>query len=239
VSDVVAVLGPATIDEIVVDGGPVERRPGGTPHYAARALRAVGAAVIAIETGHLVSRLHHTAAGTEQEIVTVPEPLLPDRARALLPQLAGCRWVLLGGQTADDFPPETVRTLAGAGLLLCLDGQGLARGREPGHVSVRAIPQQRLEGIAALKVNEAEAEASPGLQVPELLVTRAERGAVVTAGGRRHVIEGGGHRLADPTGAGDTFGALYCLARTRGLAPDAAGRFAQDGVERLYPPMPG
>jgi sugar/nucleoside kinase (ribokinase family) len=239
VSELVGVLGPATVDEIMLGDGPAQRRPGGTPHYAARALRAVGATPVAIETGRLVSRLRHTASGTEQEIVTVPEPLLPEAARALLPRLAGCRWVLLGGQTAGDFPTETVQVLVDAGHLLCLDGQGLARGADAGPVSLRAIPAASLAGVAALKVNEAEAEASPGLDAAELLVTRAERGAVVTADGRGHVIAGSGRRLADPTGAGDTFGALYCLARTRGLGPAAAGRFAQDGVERLYPAEQG
>jgi hypothetical protein len=145
--------------------------------------------------------------------------------------------VLLGGQTAGDFPPETVRVLRDAGHLLCLDGQGLARGREPGPVRLRPIPPAGLSGIAALKVNELEAAASPALDVPELLVTRAERGAIVAAAGATHDIAGNGRRLADPTGAGDTFGALYCLARSRGLDPPAAGRFAQDGVERLYPAM--
>jgi sugar/nucleoside kinase (ribokinase family) len=48
------------------------------------------------------------------------------------------------------------------------------------------------------------------------------------------VIEGSGRRFADPTGAGDSFAALYCLARTRGLDPPAAGRFAQHQVEQLY-----
>src|SRR5262249_54772961 len=96
----VAVLGPATVDELELEDGTRVIRPGGTPHYAGRALRAQGAGVVAIETGLLHSRIQHTAAGTEQSIMSLPEPLLPGAARALLPQVAGCSWVLLGGQTA-------------------------------------------------------------------------------------------------------------------------------------------
>ena len=51
----VGVLGAAAQDQIVQPGGEILRRPGGTPHYAARALRAVGAEPVAIETGSLIS----------------------------------------------------------------------------------------------------------------------------------------------------------------------------------------
>jgi sugar/nucleoside kinase (ribokinase family) len=230
----VGVLGPAAEDEIVLEDGREQRRPGGTPHYAARALAWAGALPVAIETGTLVSRLRHTAAGTEQELASIPAPLTADAARELLPRLAGCDWVLLGGQTAGDFPVETLRVLAGAGHVLCLDGQGLARGSDAGPVRLRPFPPSLLDGVTALKVNEAEAGAAAHVAVPELLVTRAERGCVLVAGGREHAIEGSGRRLVDPTGAGDTFGALYCLGRTRGMPPPEAARFAQAGVEQLY-----
>jgi sugar/nucleoside kinase (ribokinase family) len=70
--------------------------------------------------------------------------------------------------------------------------------------------------------------------VPELLVTRADRGCEVTAGGERTVVPGTGGRFADPTGAGDSLSALYCLARTRGQPPPEAVRWAQAEVERIY-----
>jgi sugar/nucleoside kinase (ribokinase family) len=233
-SDRVAVLGPAAEDEIVLEDGTEQRRPGGTPHYAARALRAVGAVPVAIETGTLVSRLRHTPAGTEQELASVPDPLTPEAARELLPRLAGCAWVLLGGQAAGDFPVDTLRLLAGAGHRLCLDGQGLARGSEPGPVRLRAFSADLLEGVTAVKMNEAEARAAGPIDPPELLITRAERGCIVVVAGEEHEIEGSGRRLADPTGAGDTFAALYCLGRTRDMPPVAAAAYAQAQVEQMY-----
>jgi sugar/nucleoside kinase (ribokinase family) len=233
VTELVGVIGPAAQDEIIVDG--CERhRPGGTPLYAARALRAMGAAVVAIETGTLRSRMEHGADGTAQQILSLPPPLDPSRAAELLDELAGCTWVLLGGQTAGDFPIETIALLAGAGHRLCLDGQGLSRGSALGSVRMGPIAQEALAGITALKLNEAEAASAGAVSVPELLVTRAARGCEVTVAGRRHVVEGSGRRFADPTGAGDSFAALYCLARTRDLDPPAAAAYAQRQVEHLY-----
>jgi hypothetical protein len=230
----VAVLGPAAQDEVVLEDGTELRRPGGTPHYAARALAAAGASAVAIETGTLISRLRHTPDGTEQEIATIPEPLTPDAARKLLPQLHGCAWVLLGGQTAGDFPAETLRVLAEGGLAVCLDGQGLARGSAPGPVRLGPIDPELLEGVTALKLNEREARAAGRPAVPELLITRADRGCLLVVDGEEHVVAGNGRRFSDPTGAGDSFAALYCLGRTRGLEPPAAAQAAQEGVQRLY-----
>jgi len=230
----VAVLGPAAEDEVVLEDGTELRRPGGTPHYAARALAAAGASAVAIETGSLVSRLRHTPQGTEQEIASIPEPLTPEAARALLPQLEGCAWVLLGGQTAGDFPAETVRVLAEGGLAVCLDGQGLARGSQTGPVRLGPIDPGLLNGVTALKLNEQEAQAAGRPEVPELLITRADQGCILVVEGEEHVVAGNGRRFADPTGAGDSFAALYCLGRTRGLDPPAAAASAQDGVQRLY-----
>jgi pfkB family carbohydrate kinase/histidine kinase len=230
----VAVLGPAAQDEVVLEDGTQLRRPGGTPHYAARALAAAGACPVAIETGTLVSRLRHTAVGTEQEIASIPEPLTPEAARHLLPQLDGCAWVLLGSQTADDFPAETLRVFADGGITVCLDGQGLARGSEPGPVRLGPIDPARLDGVTALKLNEQEARATGRPDVPELLITRADQGCILVVDGEEHVVPGNGRRFADPTGAGDSFAALYCLGRTRGLDPRAAAASAQEGVQRLY-----
>ena len=230
----VAVLGPAAQDEVVLEDGTEVRRPGGTPHYAARALAAAGACPVAIETGTLISRLRHTPEGTEQEIASIPEPLTPEAARELLPQLDGCAWVLLGSQTAGDFPAETVRVFADGGFTVCLDGQGLARGSQPGPVRLGPIDQARLDGVTALKLNEQEARATGRPDVPELLITRADQGCILVVEGEEHVVPGNGRRFADPTGAGDSFAALYCLGRTRGLDPPAAAASAQEGVQRLY-----
>jgi sugar/nucleoside kinase (ribokinase family) len=230
----VGVLGAAADDEVVLEDGRELRRAGGTPLYAARALRAAGATPVAIETGRVQCRIHHTPGGTRQSILSLPAPLDADGARRLLPQLAGCSWVLLGGQTAGDFPPETIATLAGAGLHVCLDGQGLARGSHIGVIRLEPIDPARLAGVSALKLNAAEAEAAGPVAVDELLISRAEQGCTITAAGVETSIAGNGRRFKDPTGAGDSLCALYCLGRTRGAPPAAAARWAQGEVERLY-----
>jgi len=233
-TDRVAVLGAATQDQIVLADGRRSERPGGTPHYAERALRAVGADVVAIETGRLQSQIRHGTAGTEQSIISLPAPLDAAAAMRLLPQLSGCAWVHLGGQTAGDFPPETIAVLAESGMRISLDGQGLARGRRRGPVRLGRIDPAAIRGVHALKLNAAEAAAAGLLEVPELIVTRAEDGLEVTAAGVHSRVLGNGRRFGDPTGAGDSLCALYCLARTRGADPADAARWAQGEVERLY-----
>jgi sugar/nucleoside kinase (ribokinase family) len=230
----VGVLGPTASDQIVQADGGILRRQGGSPLYAARALRAAGAEPVAIETGSLVSYLDHTAGVTRQSILSLPDPLDIDRTAALLPRLRGCEWVVLGGQTGGDFPPESIALLADAGHEICLDAQGLARGSRTGPVQLGPIDPGWVERVTALKLNDAEAEASGPLTVPELLVTMAERGCTVTAGGTGHRLVGSGLRFADPTGAGDSFCALYCLARSGGSSPPEAAAWAQRRVEQLY-----
>jgi len=229
------VVGAATEDTVVLDDGPPQVRPGGTPHYAARALRFAGAEPRTVETAGMRSLIEHGPGGTRQEILSLPDPLTPERAEhEVLPALEGCDWVLMGGQTAGDFPPETIAVLAAAGHRICLDGQGLARGSRIGPVMLGPIAQRDLAGVTALKLNQAEAETAGRLEVPELLVTRAERGVLVRWLDDWYEIPGNGHRFADPTGAGDSFGALYCLERSRTVSPPAAARFAVQTVQRLY-----
>src|SRR6476619_6373171 len=232
----------------------IETRGGGDPDPAValllheRAVRIGGAlevsgqdpqvvtltAPVPIETGSLVSYLDHTTGDTRQSILSLPEPLDEDRTAALLPRLSGCEWVVLGGQTGGDFPPESIALLAGAGHKICLDAQGLARGSRIGPVHLGPIDLGWVEGVTALKLNDAEAGAAGPLTVPELLVTMAQRGCTVTAGGAEHRLAGSGLRFADPTGAGDSFCALYCLARSGGSSPPEAAAWAQQRVEQLY-----
>ncbi len=231
----VGVVGAATEDSVALDHGQSQVRPGGTPLYAARALRFAGAEPRSVETASLRSLIEHGPGGTRQEILSLPEPLTPERARReVLPALEGCDWVLLGGQTGGDFPVETIAVLAAAGHRICLDGQGLARGSRVGPIQLGPIAQRDVAGVTALKLNQAEAEAAGPLEVPELLVTRAEQGVLVRWRGEQYEIPGDGPRFGDPTGAGDSFAALYCLERSRNQPPPAAALAAATIVQRLY-----
>jgi sugar/nucleoside kinase (ribokinase family) len=231
----VGVLGAGSTDWIELGNDRVIRRPGGSPLYAARALRFAGAEPCVIETGRFESRLSHTDGRTSQELVAVPEPLSEDRVPELLERLRGCEWVLLGGQSAGDFPPSVLRLIADAGHRICLDGQGLARGPDPGPVQLGPVSQESVAAVTALKVNEVEHAAAGPLDVPELLLTRGRRGATLIVRGHEPVdVEAAPVTFGDPTGAGDSFGALYCLARARGEEPVPAVRFAVGMVEALY-----
>ncbi len=48
------------------------------------------------------------------------------------------------------------------------------------------------------------------------------------------MVPGSGVPFADPTGAGDSWSALYALARSGGETPAAAARYAVAEVERIY-----
>src|SRR5439155_20619572 len=60
----VGVVGAATEDTVVLDDGPPQVRPGGTPHYAARALRFAGAEPRTVETAGMRSLIEHGPGGT-------------------------------------------------------------------------------------------------------------------------------------------------------------------------------
>jgi sugar/nucleoside kinase (ribokinase family) len=231
----VGVLGAGSTDWIELGNDRVIRRPGGTPLYAARALRFAGAEPVVVETGRFESRLSHADGRTSQELVTVPDPLSDDRVAELLERLRGCDWVLMGGQSAGDFPPSVLRLIADAGHAICLDGQGLARGPSAGPVQLGPVAQESVAGVTALKVNEAEHAAAGPLDVPELLLTRGRLGATIVVRGHEPVeVPAGPVTFGDPTGAGDSFSALYILARGRGEEPAAAARYAVGMVEELY-----
>src|SRR5207249_2250984 len=118
------VVGHTAADTVITDTETIHR-PGGTPLYARRSLDALGVDCAVVTRGGFGSRLHHHEDGVEQWVEAVPEPFT---TAEVLSGVAGCEWLLLGGQTAGDFPPRTIADLAAAGHRLCLDGQGLCRG---------------------------------------------------------------------------------------------------------------
>jgi hypothetical protein len=241
----VGVLGPGVDDTIELPDSETLLRPGGTPLYAARALRFARAEPVAIEgPTRSASRIWHQPGGTMQELTALAEPLQPDWvAKHALPRLRGCRWVLLGGQSAGDFPPETITLLADAGHLLLLDAQGLARGHRIGPLVFERFSLEAVRGLQALKLNEVEARTVLGgseasalalLGVPEVLLSRGHEGLEVVTAGRSELVPASDTRFTDPTGAGDSLSALYCLARSKGAEPLEAARSAVEQVERLY-----
>jgi pfkB family carbohydrate kinase len=249
----IALLGHTTVDSVMSPAGEVEVRPGGAPLYGRRALRAAGEEPVVITKGAgldgalvlpwrspVLSVLRHLPDGVEQRLDSVGDPFTPEEVRGpMAALLAGCDWALLGAQAAGDFPPETIAAIVEMGLAVCLDAQGLARGREPGPVRLRAFPPNVVRGVSVLKLNRAEAGAAGDLAgltavVSEVLVTDGPRGAVVLTGAGAFDAPGSGHVFGDPTGAGDTFSAAYVLGRAHGLEPDDAALRAVELVEKLY-----
>jgi sugar/nucleoside kinase (ribokinase family) len=236
----IGVVGHRAADVVTTEAG-TEHRPGGTPLYARRSLEALGIPCVVVERGGFGSRLHHHDGVVEQWVEAVGAPFAPEE---VLAAVDGCGWVILGGQTAGDFPPETIAGLAGAGHGVCLDGQGLCRGDAPGPVRLRPFPPEAIRGVSILKLNRAEAEAAAGgldpeslgrLGAPEVVVTLGSDGALgVTADGEWRSPPTGTGAYADPTGAGDTWTAAYVAGRAAGESPEGAARAAAEHADHLY-----
>jgi pfkB family carbohydrate kinase len=236
----VGIVGHEAADVVITSAG-TQRRPGGTPIYARRSLEALGVAHVVVERGGFGSRLHHHDGVLEQRVEAVGEPF---SAADLLAAVDGCEWVILGGQTAGDFPPETIAALAAAGHRVALDGQGLCRGDAAGPVRLRPFPPEAVRGVSILKLNRAEAEAAAGsldpealaaLGAPEVAVTLGREGALGVASGRSWRSEPTGTaEYSDPTGAGDTWTAAYVVRRAAGEPPESAAHAAALHADHLY-----
>ena len=175
----VGIIGHTGWDVVSTPTEATQRRLGGTPLYAARALRALGVEPVVITKGAdlpdaivLPSRytfesvLVHSAEATDQQLASVGEPFTAAEARAMLPLLDGCEWVILGGQASTDFPTDMIAVLAAAGLRVCIDAQGLARGPDPGPLRLRPFPARAVAGASMLKLSQAEAMAVCGTWSP-------------------------------------------------------------------------
>ncbi len=97
--------------------------------------------------------------------------------------------------------------------------------------------------MRALKLSEEEALAAFGTLDPheiafqsgvaEVLVTLGSTGARVSAGGEVGTVSAAAVQGVDPTGAGDSFLALYADGRAEGLSPLAAAEAACEGVSAV------
>jgi sugar/nucleoside kinase (ribokinase family) len=150
--------------------------------------------------------------------------------------LEPCDWVHVAPLLRDDFSAAALAEIARAHVL-SLDGQGLARTRELGPLALDAdFDFELLRHVSVLKLAEEEAEAIleeinadslAGLGVPEVIVTRGSRGALIWAAGELTEVPA---RPSVPnvgaTGAGDVFAAIYIAARGNGRSPIVAARRA-------------
>ena len=150
--------------------------------------------------------------------------------------LEPCEWVHVAPLLRDEFSPAALAEMA-RGRFLSLDGQGLARVPRLGPLTLNAeFDRELLRHVTVLKLAEEEAEAIleqvsakslAELEVPEVIVTRGSRGALVWADGElsevpaRPLVED-----AAATGAGDAFAAIYIAARSRGRSPSVSARRA-------------
>ena len=166
-----------------------------------------------------------------------------DVAGWMAPALARCSTVVCGTQWRGDLPAETVAALATRGHRIFLDGQGITRPRRLGPIRLEAENITAFSGVQVLKLGEDEANVLIGgidaararaTGIPVVVVTLAERGAVVLAEGVAtevgvSPVEG----LSDTVGAGDSFLALMAAAAEAGADPITATQAACDGVAAL------
>jgi len=154
----------------------------------------------------------------------------------VLSALEPCEWVHVAPLLRGEFSAAALAEMA-RDRFLSLDGQGLARSPELGplvldadfdrellsHVSVLKLAEEEAEAI----LEEVNAESLASLGVPEVVVTRGSRGALVwTAGELTEVPAKPLVENAAATGAGDAFAAIYIAARSRGRSPGVAARRA-------------
>jgi hypothetical protein len=263
---VIAIVGQSVVDRVTAVGREPTERLGGSPIFAAAALAFAGQDAVILTKGgspalraplgefgfpvacgdadaSFVSALHIYGDGERyHEIAAFGEPFTPADVRGwMAPHLAGCGAVVCGAQWRNDFPPETLRALAGDGRIVVLDGQGPARPHRLGPILEEGpLDPAWVEGVTVLKCSEVEAEALFGDRdpaecgVPVIVITRGHVGAdVVLQGGTVAVGVDPVLGLADTIGAGDTFLALMAAAMRDGADPVAAAGVACAGTSAV------
>ncbi len=134
--------------------------------------------------------------------------------------------------------------LAARGRRIALDGQGPLRAPALGPLHLTGeLGPDLLRHVQALKLSEEEAlaafatldatEIARRTGVAEVLVTMGATGAHVAADDEIGAVGAGPIAGVDPTGAGDSFLALYADGRAEGLSPLAAADAACSGVSAV------
>jgi sugar/nucleoside kinase (ribokinase family) len=265
----VAVVGNLSKD--VVAGA--EPRPGGAVFYQARAFERIAPSIdvqlvtrCAAEdhdlllspleafglpvawrpaSGTLSFSFHYEGERRIMEVDALGDPWTPEDVAGWAGDAMGdARWVMVGGLTRADFPPETLSALRAGGRELLADGQGFTRRGELGPLVEDAeIPQETFAALRGLKLNDEEAQVLVGsveaedlrtLGVPEIVVTQGSRGVFVVTGEiAEHVPATPIDGPVDPTGAGDTFWVSYLVARSTGAEPVEAARSASETTSEI------
>ncbi len=265
----IALVGQSVLDRVNLPSGHSDERLGGAPVFAGHAIACDGRQAVIVTRGgtsELRRPLHdyglevvegpsrrtiisemwlHEDGERSEAMSAVGDPFTPaDVETWMADALARCEAVVCGAQWRDDFPPETLRALAGGGRVVYLDGQGPARPARLGPLELEGpLEPDMVTGVSVLKLGLLEAEALIGgidpiaaqaTGVPVVVVTLAERGAIVLWDGKSFEIGvdpviG----LADTVGAGDMFLALMAAAATTGANPIEATQRACDGVSRI------
>jgi sugar/nucleoside kinase (ribokinase family) len=158
--------------------------------------------------------------------------------------LGGVSWVHAGTQRAGDLGGDALAVLARDGRRVALDGQGPLRAPALGPLRLTGVlTPELLRHVHALKLSEEEADAAFGTLdaveiarrtgVAEVLVTLGATGARVAAGDEQGTVSSDAVVGVDPTGAGDSFLALYADGRAEGLSPLLAADAACAGVSAV------
>lgn len=172
-----------------------------------------------------------------QRVAAIADPFEPAHVMNLEADV-----IHLGPLTSGEIPTSVIRAAVDSGATVSLDAQGDLRRVENEQVVKASIPDldDRLDGLTVLKVDDGEAATLVGIEEPklaaaalagrgvsEVLVTFADRGALVYANGVDRDVPPRTPKIhVDATGCGDTFVASYVFERTVGASPIGAARFA-------------
>ncbi len=174
----------------------------------------------------------YSGAEDGHELLETSDPIGPDDLPAAWRSADA---IQLGPLHRRDLLPETLATLSGLagidlqGLVRLADARGTRLAQNPelkdylAHVSVAKASEEELAVLLEGRSLEAFRAA---FDLPELLVTRAERGALVVTRFRVDEIPVPKVERRFPVGAGDVFLAAYLHARASGRGPVDAARSA-------------